>query len=133
MAIVGCLGEIPFKVSHETVQTIKNMTWSGSAKYATHDRHMGNSLTEFTGIKPDSITFDMDLSAFLGVNPMNAISMLWAYERNGTAVPLVIGTHSYGKYRWNVVSHKVKPNHHDAEGDILTATVSVTLQEYLRE
>lgn len=133
MAVVGCLGEIPFKVSFGEVQTINNLTWSGSAKYSTHDRHGGNALTEFTGLKTDSITFDMELSAFLGVNPMNAISMLWAYERSGTAVPLVIGTHAYGKYRWSVVSHKVKAKNHDADGDILTATVSVTLQEYLRE
>lgn len=133
MAIVGCLGEIPFTVSSEVVQTFKNLRWSGGAKYSTHDRHMGNALTEFTGLKPDSVKFEMDLSALLGVNPMSAISMLWDYERKGTAVPLVIGTHAYGKYRWSVVSHEVKARNHDGDGDILTATVSVTLQEYLRE
>ncbi len=133
MATVGCLGDIPFHVSSKTVQTFKNLVWSGGAKYSTHDRHLGNALTEFTGLKPDSVTFDMELSAFLGVNPMNAITKLWAYERQGAAVPLVIGTHAYGKYRWSVVSHKIKAKNHDVDGDILTATVSVTLQEYLRE
>ncbi len=133
MATVGCLGEIPFQASSEAVQTIKNLVWSGGAKYSTHDRHGGNALTEFTGLKPDSITFDMELSAFLGVNPMDAISKLWAYERSGEALRLVIGTHGCGKYRWNVVNHKIKAKHHDGDGDILTATVSVTLQEYLRE
>lgn len=130
--VVGCLGEIPFTVSSEAIQTLQNMVWSGSAQYGTHDRHLHGSLTEFTGSNPDGYTFDIVLSAFLGVNPMDSITELWTYERTGRAVPLVVGTHAYGEYRWTVLSHKIKVTTCDADGDILTATVSVTLQGYLR-
>lgn len=132
MAQVGCLGDIPFTVSSETVQTINNMTWSGSARYSRHQRVLTNALTEFTGLDPDKITFEMTLSAFLGVNPMTAIGLLWDYERKGTSLPLVIGEKGYGKYRWTITDHKIKMKDFDGNGALLTATVSVSLLEYLK-
>lgn len=132
MAVVGCLGEVIFQVSEEVVETLDNMSWSGSARYSTHQRHGANALTEFTGLDPDKITFDITLSVELGVDPMAEVTRLWGYERGGTAVPLTIGTHAYGKYRWNITKHEMKPKAFDRAGNITHATVSVSLQEYLR-
>ena len=132
MAQIGCLGEIPFLVSSEAVQTISNAVWSGSARYGEHQRHLTNALTEFTGIDPDTFSFDMMLSAYLGVNPMDAINTLWRYERQGIAVQLTIGSKGYGKYRWTVKKHKIKMNYYDGSGDLTAATVSVDLLEYLK-
>lgn len=132
MAQIGCLGDIPFIVSAETVQTINNATWSGSARYGEHQRHLTNALTEFTGLDPDTFSFDFTLSAYLGVNPMDAIVQLWQYERKGTSVPLTIGSKAYGKYRWTVQKHKIKMEFFDGDGDLASATVSVDLLEYLK-
>ncbi len=129
---VGCLGEIVFSVSDNLVQTLNNAQWSGSARYATHQRHLKDALTEFCGLEPDTFSFDMVLSAFLGVNPQTEINKIWQYERSGEALSLVIGNKAYGKYRWNIVSHKAKMQHCDKEGNLLHATVSINLQEYLK-
>ena len=88
-------------------------------------------MTEFCGLEPDKISFDLVLSAFLGVEPQAELNKIWRYERSGEAVSLVIGDKAYGKYRWNVVSHKIKMQHFDKRGNLLQATVSVSLQEYL--
>ena len=40
MAIVGCLGDVIFTVSKDVVRTLDNMVWSGSARYAVHERHL---------------------------------------------------------------------------------------------
>lgn len=133
MAIAGCLGDIVFEVSSNTVLTIDDMTWSGKARYSTHHRHLGNALTEFTGLDPDEITFDLILSAYLGANPMDEMVKLWTYQRKGTPVPLLIGSHAYGKYKWTITDHDIKAKTFTPEGDITTATVSVTLQEYLKK
>lgn len=130
--VIGCLGDIVFKVSRETVRTLNNMVWSGSARYAVHERHLTHALTEFVGLDPDKITFDITLSAELGTNPMDEIVKIWNIERSGQAVPLIIGTHGYGKCRWNITKHETKMVAHYRNGDIHTATVSVSLQEYLR-
>ena len=131
MAIVGCLGDIIFTVSRSVVRTLDNMEWSGSARYATHERHLTHALTEFTGLDPDEITFDILLSADLGVDPITEVVKLWNIERSARAVPLTVGTKGYGKYRWNITKHEMKMKTFYGNGDVHTATVSVSLQEYL--
>lgn len=129
---IGCLGDIAFKVSSDMVRTISNVTWSGGANYNTHSRHLNDALTEFTGLSPDEMTFDIVLSAFLGVNPMSDLSKIWEYERKGKALPLVIGSKAYGKYRWVIKSHKIKMQTFSGSGDLMSATVSVSLLEYIK-
>ena len=129
---IGTLGEVVFSVSDQAVETIQNFVWSGSARYSTHQRHLSDALTEFTGLDPDGITFDIYLSAYLWVNPMSEVIKIWSYERSGAVVPLTIWTHAYGKYRWSILSHKVKAQDFDTAGDMTSATLSLTLQEYLR-
>lgn len=132
MAVIGCLGDIAFTVSERVVYTLDNMVWSGSARYATHQRHMNHALTEFTGLDPDKITFSVTLSADLGIDPNTEIKKIFDIKRSGTPVPLTIGTKGYGKYRWNITGIEVKPIAFYRNGDVHTATVSITLQEYLR-
>lgn len=131
MAVIGCLGDIIFEVSDATVRTLDNMTWSGSARYAVHERHLTHALTEFVGLDPDKITFDITLSADLGVDPLTEVVKIWNIERSGKAVPLTIGTKGYGKYRWTITKHEEKMKAFYRNGDVHTATVSVSLQEYL--
>ena len=132
MGMIGCLGDIVFEVSSDTLLTINNVQWSGSARYAAHQRHLTDALTEFTGRDPDKMAFDMLLYTALGAAPMASVVQLWGYERSGQAVPLYIGDKGYGKYRWTVVSHSMRMQSFDARGNVTSAVVSVNLQEYLR-
>ncbi len=140
MANIGYMGEHPsdpndgitFTVSDQVVRTLENFKWSGSARYSVHNRHNYHALTEYTGMDPDKITFDLQLLVEMGVKPMDEIEKLWKYEREGIAVGLQIGAHGYGKYRWNVLNFDVSVKYTDRKGDIAGAVVSVTLQEYLR-
>lgn len=129
---IGTLGDIVFEVSDSAVLTISNMIWSGSARYSTHQRHGTHALTEFTGLDPDSLTFDVVISTYLGYDPMTEVTKIWKYEREGTSLPLTIGTHAYGKYRWSITAHRMTPSSYDGAGNITSATVSLTLQEYLK-
>lgn len=133
MSEIGRLGDITFTVSREMVRTLRDMKWSGSANYAVHKRHGGNALTEFTGLETDLFSFSMTLTAELGVDPMEEIKKLWKYERTGEAVPLNIGRHAYGRFRWNILSHETKIKHTDVNGDIYACDVTVKMQEYLRK
>lgn len=132
MGMIGCLGDVVFAVSSEQVQTITNMQWSGTARHSTHARHVTHALTEFTGLDPDALTFDMVISVYLGVAVMPMLVTLWEYERTAETLPLTIGEHAYGKYRWCITAHKIKVQTYDGHGNLTSATVSVTLQEYLK-
>lgn len=131
MALIGAFGGVPFQVSSDVVRTLEDAVWSGKASWAVHDRHIGHSLTEFTGLEPDGFTFDMQLSAYLGIDPMQSLVALWGYMRKGKPQPLVLGEKAYGKYRWSLTDMKIKLQNFDPSGNLLRATVSVTLQEYL--
>lgn len=137
MALIGYMGKdadsgISFIVSREVFRTPKNMEWSGSARYATHERHNTHALTEFTGLDPDRFSFDILLAAELGVDPLEEVVKIWNFERDAEAVGLVIGGKGYGKYRWNIKDHKTKMEYTDVAGDLYAVEVSVDLVEYLR-
>ncbi len=129
---VGVLGDIVFQVSSNVVQTFDNLQWSGSARYGEHERHLTNALTEFTGLDPDKMSFDMDLSVYLGVDPMAELVKIWTYERSGKPLSLVVGERTYGKYKWTIKSHKIKMKTYDKRGNVTGASVSVELLEYLK-
>lgn len=137
MAVIGYMGEssskgIVFSVSDKTVLTLENFKWSGSARYSVHNRHNYHALTEYTGMDPDKITFDIILKAELGVKPLDDIVKIWTYEREGIALALTVGRKGYGKYRWNIVNHSTDFKHTDVAGNPTETVVSLTLQEYLR-
>lgn len=136
MAMIGYLGKnaddgIQFIVSREVFCSPKDMKWGGAARYATHERHATHALTEFTGLDPDKFSFDILLTAELGVDPMEAIVKIWNYERNAEAVGLAIGGKGYGKYRWTIKKHETKIKFMDAAGTMYAAEVSLDLLEYL--
>ena len=74
----------------------------------------------------------MVMNGALAGKPLEEVIRIWRYERGGTAVPLTIGKHAYGYYRWNVVSHEMTTKYTDPEGNLMGVVVSVTLQEYLK-
>lgn len=133
MRQVGCLGDIPFYVSDEAIQTIKNAKWGGSVQLTKHKRHLNDTLTEATGRDADTFDFEIKLSVFLGVNPYDAILKIWDYERNYVSLPLVLGEKAYGKYRWLITSHSTKFEHYDGAGNMVDCTVSLKLTEYQKK
>ena len=133
MAVIGALGKLSFKVSEAQVRTFRNFQWSGAARYGTHQRHGGNALTEFTGLDADQISLDLTFNAQLGTSPISEIWQLWNWQRKGTTLPLTIGSHAYGRYRWTIVSLAIKAEYWDKYGEIYHSVVTVKLQEYLRK
>lgn len=138
MAVIGYLGTsaeegIMFETSSEKTETPENVAWSGSSRYAVQQRHMTHALTEFTGLEPDKISFDMTLAADLGADPMEELKKLWKYSRDGTALQLLIGEHAYGKYRWVIKDLKIKAQYFDVHGNQYCTRVSVNLLEYLNQ
>lgn len=138
MALIGYLGPdsnsgVLFTLSRASFAVPQNLQWSGSARYAVHNRHATHALTEFTGLDPDRFSFDITLTAELGVDPLAEIKKLWEFERSGTPLGLAVGGRAYGKYRWTVQKHKTKFQYLDACGDLYVADVSVELLEYLKD
>lgn len=130
---VGCLGDVEFSVSSDLVKTFENMKWGGAAKITSHERHMNGALSEFTGSDAEKVSFDFVLSEYMGVkNVQQEIDKLRLYMENGRVLPLVIGTKSYGRYRWLISSLDSGKCTFDGRGKLMATTVSVSLIEYLK-
>lgn len=130
MTMIGTLGGVVFSVSTKQVKTLDDLKRSGSAKFASHNRHLKDTLLEFTGNDPDKITFSILLSVFLGVDPKSEMSNLEAAKRTGKIMHLVIGRQSYGN--WVITSLSTDYDRIDNKGNILIAKISVSLTEYAR-
>lgn len=128
MATIGSLGGIVFSVSANQIKTFDGLKLSSSAKYSSHNRHLKDTLLEFTGNDAEKISFSMVLSVFLGVNPKDEISKLKAAKRTGQIMHLVIGRQSYGN--WVITSLSFDYDRIDNKGNVLIANVSVSLTEY---
>lgn len=129
---VGALGGIPFEVSANAVKTARSFSYKGASQYTAHKRHLGKGLVEYTGSEPETISFSMRVSKFLGFAPDSSIATLRGYCNNGTAVPFTLGTKSYGSFRWIIKSFEVKGEEYDRKGNLIGADIAVTIVEYAK-
>lgn len=127
---IGALGNLPFYIEGDKVQTFKDMKWDSKANYQTHSLHMQKGRLELTGFDPDTVSFEMELSAYLGVKPDDALTILDSMLANGTVSTLVIGTRTVGN-SWVVSSVSRGFNHLYKDGKLISMNVSVTLMEYV--
>ncbi len=132
MARIGAFGNLVFSVSDKTIKTFDNMKWDFSAKYATHDRHIMTDLLEYQGPEIETISFGIEFSAFLGVDPMKEIKKLREMVRNGYIGRLVIGSTIYGSYKWVIQKGTIGLQYFDQNGKLLSAKADVILKEYSR-
>ena len=126
---IGALGDLAFTVDQDKMQNFEKLKWSSSANYQTHSLHLRKGRIELTGFNPDEASFEMELSAFLGVNPRKALAKLEKMKDKGSVNKLVIGTQVIGE-KWVVskIAREVKYVYQD--GEIVAIRVTVTLTEY---
>ena len=67
--ITGMLGDVIFEVSDQTYRTINNLTRNKKANYSTHKLVKKEGILEFTGVDPETISFEILFSAWFGENP----------------------------------------------------------------
>ncbi len=125
--IVGTLGTVTFEVSPDVVATFGNMNWQSSANYGQHQVHGGKAVPEYLGRGCDTVTFDVIISAFLGVNPKSVMDKFIGMLKSGQTYPLVLGTDVYGRWHVSAVSSAFERVYKD--GALLSAKIKITLLE----
>ncbi|MCD7918650.1 MAG: phage tail protein [Clostridiales bacterium] len=125
---IGYLGLVLIIVSSDQIKQLNSFNWDASVNYTEHIRHLKRPTLEMTSVNSDTISFKLTLSAYLGTTVMTDYNTLKDYLENGTAVPLKIGSTSYGNYRWIITALGFEGETTDGDGDWSVATVSVTLK-----
>lgn len=129
--MIGALGDVPFLTgSAELGAVLDDIEWKSSQRYAKHATHGQTDVIEYVGAEADEISFDVKLSAFLGVNPLKMINRLTNVMRGREAIKLSIGTFPIpGKWVITDISRGLEYFHKD--GTLLSADVTVKLREYV--
>lgn len=130
MAVIGSYLDVVFEVSNKRINTFDNFSRNGDARYEKHMIKQQKPLLEFEGVDVDVVTFDIKLSASLGIKPLNELEK-WrmSYRRGERGVFLVgrkpLSVHTY-------VINKITENHttYDRNGNVQTIELSLELLEY---
>ena len=130
---IGSLGDVVFEVSSEKVKTLRDMQRQGTARFATHEIIGKKPLREFLGPGLEKITFQIQLSASLGVDPASEMKTLRELRDKGEALEFVLGGSAVGEELWTIEDLSEEWSRINGQGTIIFATVSVTLQEYPRD
>lgn len=118
------LGEAIF----DNVKGFKNLSRKNKTAFAQHDLINTKPRLQHTGEDLEELSFD----AYFHVefcNPKTEIDRLQTYRKNANVLALVIGNGEfYGYYVITDLSHS--PEFADVNGNIFSATVSVSLKEH---
>jgi hypothetical protein len=125
---IGYLGKVLFVVKDDQVQTVNDFAYTVSASYAEHERHLKTPLLEFTGLNSQTITFNIELSAYLGQESvMSNHKKLHEYMKKAYALPMKLGETTYGKCRWCIKQLALLGKTSDTKGNWTSAKLSVSL------
>lgn len=131
--IVGYLGGTPFVTSSNKIRTFDNFSRSSTARWTKHDLIGQKPVLEFIGNDIEKISFDMQLRADYGINPEKELGNLRQMRDNGTAVTLILNNSPVTDNLWVIESLDEKVTFWGSGGEILSASVSVSLLEYVGE
>ena len=129
--MIGAWGSLVFTVSYDKVRTFDGFKRDESSRWSKHDIHLKKPKPEFQGDGQGRITFTMQFLASKGVHPMNEIDALIRSQRAGEVHTLVIGTKRFGVHKWYISSLSMDMKTFDNRGNLLSASVNVTMEEYV--
>lgn len=130
--IIGALGtKVIFEVSADKVMTFNDLKKDVSGNWGTHNIISQKAKSEFLGANLQTISFTIHLNAMLGVRPAQVIDTLEKMVENGEHEVLSIGCKKIGKYTWKVTSISETYNTILNKGEILSASVDLSLEEYV--
>lgn len=127
---IGSFGsEVVFQVSADRMFTFDGLSRSKSVKVANHQLINRPDKVQFSGRELDKVSFKMDFVASLGVVPHEEIEKLHSLLSEGAVRTLRIGKVIFGKFMLKSVKEDWREV--DGQGNLLKASVSVDLEEYV--
>ena len=129
--MIGTFGEVTFEVSSEKVKTFSDLKRNSSARLASHDLIGRKPLLEFGGPGLETLTFNMSLSAFWGLEPMEEAKTLRQMRDEGIAAPFTLNGEPQGEGLWVMESLSEDWKYIDNNGVPRQIDCQLTLKEYI--
>lgn len=129
--MIGAWGDVTFFVTDTELRTFDSFKRSESSRWSKHDIHGRKTKAEMTGENQGKVTFTMKFSASHGVNPRKELDKFVKKVRSGRADILVIGNKRIGVAKWYIPDIGEDWNYFDNKGNVLSADISITMEEYV--
>ncbi|MCI9538864.1 MAG: phage tail protein [Eubacterium sp.] len=111
--------------------TFQNLQRNVSSRVTEHARILKKHKTQFGGPNLSEMTFTMTFSASLGINPRKMLSSLESCVRLGKIGYFIIGSKKIGKHKYIITNISESWGHIIKNGKLVSASVDVTMKEYL--
>lgn len=129
--MIGYFGGIVFETSDQRILTFSGFTRDTASRWAKHEVLGRKPANEFIGPDLDTVTFTVLLSGKHGVKPRTEAEKWLALSRSGKAETLVLGSRAMGVDKWTVQRVSQVYNIILNRGEVYSASVDVTLEEYV--
>lgn len=130
--MIGYYGDFTFTSNDNTLQVPYDFTRKAKGRWSViSPNDGGRPVSVFHGADRGTVSFNMTLHQFLNEKKIQTIlDDLVKWTNTGYAQPLVLGTKPYGYNLWIIDDYEEKHREYDADGNVIIATISVTLKEY---
>ena len=128
--MIGAFGEIVFSASDKKVLTPKSLSKTVGSSWATHETIGGKPKSQYMGANLQTLQFDMFLSVEFGIAPRRLLERLEEMAEGSEVYPLVFGGKPVGNL-WRLVSLSEEWGTVLNQGELISANVSVSLEEYV--
>lgn len=130
--IIGSWGtQLVFSTSDEKILTFKRFSHAVSGVWTGHSRIGKKDRSEFIRPGLQTVSFQMVLDATLGVRPRAMLEILDRAVEQGEVNTLVIGGKRVGVNLWKIKSISEAWDVILQQGELVKATVQVSMEEYL--
>lgn len=129
--MIGTFGPIVFETSDRRILTFRELGREVAGRWASHTVIGVKPKKEFLGAEAQSITFTVRLSATHGVRPRATLDTIANLVETGQTHTLIIGQRPVGLNPFALVSCSESWDQVLSGGELVAATVSLTLEEYL--
>ena len=129
--MIGSFGKIIFETNDKRILTFSNLKRENSTRSEKHNKIGGKPAKEFLGADLDRVTFTINLLATHGTDPRTEAEKWLIMSRAGEAHKLIIGTRGLGMDKWTVESVSQAWNVIFNQGEVVSCSIDVTLEEYL--
>ena len=133
MASIGSLGDTVFVASDRTVRTINDFKREAKARLSSHPIIGSKPLIEFLGPDLQTVSFTMKFTTMCGVNPKTEYEKLLKHCEAGDVLQLILNGQPVGENKWIITEVSEAVNYFDGHGKIISATATISLQEYAGE
>lgn len=129
--MIGSFGKRVFETSDKRILTFLGLTRNTAGRFGYHEIIGKKPISEFVGPALDTITFTINLNASFGINVRYEMEQWLLMATNGEAYPLIIGSKALGTDLWVVQSVSQVWNQVINQGQVISGSLDITLEEYI--